>query len=211
MKIHRHSLFRAALSALALSLAMLCQSSPAQAEPDAGESFFRWTVRREPRVMDTVRIALKHFRVHPEALQSLRGDSRARALLPILTGGYRFDDGKGTSAQAVTVSNPTNTDANTASRGQSVSAGLVWDLRELAFNPAQVQVYGLVGIQQDIMQEVVRTYFLRRQLQARLALRPPQDPLARVTLELRIEEYGAMLDAMTGDWFSTRALAKIDE
>jgi hypothetical protein len=183
---------------------MTLTGTPALAQEPEGEAAYRAHVKREPRVMDCVRVALRHFRVHPETLDSLRASARARALLPILTGGYRLDDARGVSAQAVTITNPTLTDANTANRVHSISAGAVWDLRELAFNPAQVQVYGLVGIQQDVMLEVVRTYYLRRQLQVRLFLKPPQDPLARATLELRVEEYAAMLDAMTGGFFSDR-------
>jgi hypothetical protein len=62
-------------------------------------------------------------------------------------------------------------------------------------------------MQRDITLEVVRTYYLRRQLQIRLALKPPADPLAVAMLELRIEEYTGILNAMTGGSFSRVANA----
>jgi hypothetical protein len=43
---------------------------------------------------------------------------------------------------------------------------------------------------------------MRRQLQIRLALKPPQDMVIRVMLDLRVAEYSAILDGMTGGWFS---------
>jgi hypothetical protein len=85
------------------------------------------------------------------------------------------------------------------------SIGGVWDLRELVFNASEVQVYGLIGVQRDIMLESIRTYYLRRQLMLRMLLRPPEDPLALAALEMRIDEFTAVLDVLTGGWFSEEA------
>jgi hypothetical protein len=92
--------------------------------------------------------------------------------------------------------------------GYTVSMGLSWDLRETVFNPSELQAYALVGIQQDLIQEIVRTYFMRRQMQIRMALRPPSDPVTRAILDLRIAQYGAILDAETGGWFSRASAPK---
>jgi hypothetical protein len=120
----------------------------------------------------------------------------------VLSAGYRLDNSDFSRVLSQMITNPMNINENTDTRTNSVTVGGVWDLRELAFNPSEVQVYGLVGIQRDLILEVTRTYFLRRQLLVRLALRPPADQLARATLDLRVEEYTAILDALTGGWFS---------
>jgi hypothetical protein len=73
------------------------------------------------------------------------------------------------------------------------------------FNPAEVQVYGVIGIQRDLALEVTRTYYLRKQLVLLRKTKPPEDPVSAATLDLRIDEYTALLDALTGGWFS-RAL-----
>jgi hypothetical protein len=186
---------------LALAAVLLASSAPglALAQADANLQAV-WA--REPQVGNTVKAALRNFKVHPEALDQLRSNARTRALLPILAAGYRLDNTDFARTLNQTISMPTNINENTLTRTNSVTLGGVWDLRELAFNPSEVQVYGIVGIQRDLILEVTRTYFLRRQLMTRLAMRPPTDPLAKATLDLRVDEYTAILDALTGGWFT---------
>ena len=76
------------------------------------------------------------------------------------------------------------------------------------FNPAEVQVYGLIGVQRDLMLETVRVYYLRRQLFVRFLTAPPEDPVAREALLLRIDEFTAFLDVLTGGWFSRTTEAR---
>ena len=161
----------------------------------------RQRLSHEPTVAETTRQALRYFRVDPDAFDGLRRAARTRALLPLLAGGYRFDDDQFARAQNQA---PTPLDVNESTQTQvhSATVGAVWDLRELVFNPAEVQVYGLIGVQRDLMLEVTRTYYLRRQLMLRLMLRAPEDPLARAALELRIEEFTSILDVLTDGWFS---------
>ncbi|MCB9645924.1 MAG: hypothetical protein H6730_04900 [Deltaproteobacteria bacterium] len=87
----------------------------------------------------------------------------------------------------------------------ALSVGAVWDFRELVFNPAEVQVFGLIGVQRDIMLEATRTYYLRKQLVLRKVYKPPEDPMALAALDMRIDEFTALLDVLTGGWFSQQA------
>jgi hypothetical protein len=156
---------------------------------------------REPQARQTVEAALRYFRVHPEAIDGLRAASRARGAVPLIAGGYRYDQGEsGRSFEQQMFQPNTQTEA-TGSRTHSVTAGAIWDLRELVFNPAEVQAYGVVGVQRDVILEITRTFFMRRQLIVRLMLRPPEDEVARLTLQLRIEELTSLLDTMTGGWY----------
>lgn len=177
---------------LALALAS-ASAGEARAQPPGGA--------REPPVSAVVAEALRYFRVNPEAVDSVRSSSRWRALMPLVAGGFRYDDDK-FARNEVQAPSPLTSDESTNRRINSFSVGAVWDLREAVFNPAEVQAYGLIGIQRDIMLEVTRNYYLRRQLMLLRTQKPPEDPVTLATLDLRIEEFTALLDVYTGGWFS---------
>jgi len=160
----------------------------------------------EPKVDVVVRKALAYFRVEPKVMDSLRTKARVRGLLPNLAVGYRFDQDEYAS---VSSQQPTPLEQKEDNKTfmNAVTVGAVWDLRQLVFNPAEIQVYGMIGVQRDLMLEVTRVYFLRRQLNLRQLLRPPEDPIAREALQLRIDEFTSLLDVLTGGWFS-QAIAK---
>jgi hypothetical protein len=170
----------------------------------------RDTFAHEPTPGEVLTEAMLYFRVHPNIADSLRASTHYRALFPVLSAVGSYNNYGEASAQSVTITNPQNTFVNDFNQTYNIQAGAAWDLRELEFNPSELQVYALVGYQQDLIQEITRTYFMRRQLQIRLALRPPQDLVTREILDLRVAEYTAILDAMTGGWF-VRSIAEATE
>lgn len=173
----------------------------ARATPSPEVQQVRRRLLHEPTARQTVEAALRYFRVHPDAVDGLRAAARARGAVPLVAGGYRYDQADtGRSFEQQMFQPNTQTEA-VGSRTHSVTAGAIWDLRELVFNPAEVQAYGVVGVQRDVILEVTRTFYMRRQLLVRLMLRPPEDDVARLTLQLRIEELTSLLDTMTGGWF----------
>lgn len=174
----------------------------AQAQATMTVEQARAQLQHEPSVAETVDEALRYFRVDPDSFDGLRASARTRALLPLLAGGFRFDDSDVATAFEQMIFQPNTQESASNTRVYTFSVGGVWDLRELVFNSAEVQVYGLIGVQRDIMLEAIRTYYLRRQLLLRLLLRPPEDPLAYAALEMRVEEFTAILDVLTGRWFS---------
>lgn len=164
----------------------------------------RSTRAEEPTAAETITAALEYFRVDPERFDSLRAKARARAFLPIVAGGYRYDGDKYVRREEQAPTPQTN-DESTSRALNAYSVGAVWDLRDLVFSAGELQVYGIVGVQRDVMLEVTRTYYLRQQLLLRRDLEPPEDAMARRSLDLRIEELTSTLDVMTGGWFSTSA------
>lgn len=167
--------------------------------------------QNDPPVAAVVAEALRYFRVNPEAIRSLRTAANARALVPVVAGGFRYEDDKFARFEEQMITDPRQTNEDTNRKNNAVSVGAVWDLRELVFNPGEVQIYGLVGIQRDLMLEVTRTYFLRKQLVLLRTQKPPTDPVTLGTLELRIQEYDAILDVMTGGWFSKALAGEVRE
>ena len=196
-----------ALSGAALLPSLAAPSLVAAQTPEQLEDA-RAELSHEPSVQETMTQAMNYFRVDPDSYYSLRSRARTRGLLPMFAAGYRYDDDTYSRAQAQTPT-PVNTAEESQNRSHAFNVGALWDLRELAFNGAEVEVYGVVALQRDILLEVTRTYFLRRQLQLRLMLRPPTDTLARAALELRVQEYTALLDALTDNWFSRQLEARL--
>lgn len=189
------------ISLLLLGLAMLAPGTAfAQRGADAiarAQAQFA----KEPSVAKVVDVALRYFRVHPEVLDNLRSAAHTRGLLPLLATGVRFDDERYARFEEQRPV-PLFIDENTDLNNTSASVGAVWDLGQLVFNPAEVQVFGLIGVQRDIMLEATRTYYLRKQLVLRKLYKPPQDPMAKAALDMRIDEFTSLLDVLTGGWFS---------
>ncbi len=187
----------------ALTLFAALSTLPAMAEAQSADALAKARAKfaKEPAVAEVVDVAMRYFRVHPEVLDDLRKKAKLRALLPLLATGYRRDVDSFDRLEAQTPV-PVNIQENTGFTGNAISVGAVWDLRELVFNPAEVQVFGLIGVQRDIMLEATRTYYLRKQLVLRKLYKPPQDPMAQAALDMRIDEFTALLNVLTGGWFS---------
>lgn len=187
-----------------LALLALAAATPAQAQSQDALAKAQARFAKEPAVADVVDVALRYFRVHPEVLDSLRSKAKTRALLPLLAAGYRRDiDDYTRRVEQNPV--PVNITEVSGTGKHALSVGAVWDFRELVFNPAEVQVFGLIGVQRDIMLEATRTYYLRKQLVLRKLYKPPEDPMALAALDMRIDEFTALLDVLTGGWFSQQA------
>lgn len=181
----------------------------AEAQSSDAVAAARAQLRHEPTVAETVRECLRYFRVDPGNFDGLRSAAKARAVLPTLAGGFAYTDDRFARLEdTLPGGGPTVSQRNDENWNQTqaqFTIGAIWDLREFVFNPSEVQVYGLIGVQRDLMLEVTRTYYLRRQLMLRLMLRPPEDPLAYAALEMRVDEFSAILDVLTDGWFSEEA------
>ncbi|MEE2904062.1 MAG: hypothetical protein VYC39_17175 [Myxococcota bacterium] len=186
---------------MAICLGTSIFAPTASANEEARISSAKAKLDAEPKVDAVVRKALAYFRVQPSVMDSLRTKARVRGILPNLAVGYRFDRDDYTAASTQSPTPLDQTETNKTYMN-AMTVGAVWDLRQLIFNPAEIQVYGLIGVQRDLMLEVTRIYFLRRQLYLRKILRPPEDPIAREALQLRIDEFTSLLDVLTGGWFS---------
>ena len=186
----------------AVALGSVLSAAPAAADVDADIAKARAKLAKEPPVDEVVRKALEYFRVQPEAMDSLRSKARLRGLLPLIAAGYANSDDRFVRFEEQKTFEPHTEDEENNRKSQSFTVGAIWDLRQLVFNPSEVQVFGLLGVQRDMMLEVTRVYFLRRQLYLRMLLRPPEDPIAKEALQLRIDEFTSLLDVLTGGWFS---------
>ncbi len=157
----------------------------------------------EPPIEAVQAAALQHFGVHPDRLAGLKTATAWKAAIPTLevSGGAT-----GANIDDTTVLDEYDPTKPWVTRGATGSAlelrtTLAWDLPRIAFNPEELDVAGLAGVQKDVIVRVTQVYFARRRAQLALLSSPAKDPLKRLNQEMRVEELTAVLSGLTGGWF----------
>jgi hypothetical protein len=158
----------------------------------------------EPSVRAVQEAAARWVGADPARLESWRSRVRKAPWLPqIRTRVVRgFEDDLLTNASGQT---------RVVDDDLTVEVRLQWDLDRLVFDRAELQVSResalLAELRQDVVAEATRLYFQRRRLQVDQILDPLPVGRARVERELRLAELTALLDGLTGGFFS-RALRR---
>lgn len=168
--------------------------------------------KHEPSLRQLQKAALKFFMVNPKRIHSLRRKAANKAWLPVVQAGFTGNmlhfERNLEVAQYRSAYNFPWEEENQIDRGYQFSARATWNLPQLVFNAEELDVASLVGIQDGVLKEVTRLYFIRRRLQINLLLSPPKDAKTKVMLDLRLQELTGLLDAMTNGYLS-KALAKV--
>jgi hypothetical protein len=157
----------------------------------------------EPTVEEAIDEAMDHFGLGTDRIASLRRRANLSALLPQVEAATRSNSSDLTLDRFDFVTLPDQIAAQDLGEGSvteyQISAG--WDLSQLAFNPSSLDINSMVTLHQDLAEEVISAYFLRRRLMLSLAMNPPDDPVTRASLEMRLQQATATLNALTGDLF----------
>lgn len=157
----------------------------------------------EPTVEEAIEEAMDHFGLGTDRIASLRRRANLSALLPQVEASTRSNTSDLTLDRYDFVTLPDQIAAQDLGEGSvteyQVSAG--WDLSQLAFNPSSLDINSMVTLHQDLAEEVISAYYLRRRLMLSLAMNPPDDPVTRASLEMRLQQATATLNALTGDLF----------
>jgi hypothetical protein len=164
--------------------------------------------RLEPDVRECQAASLRAARLETTTIDSARSRASLKALAPEVevSGGFtRSTLDEDTINQEYDQNSPW---ILKASGGDSweVRGEVTWNFPELVFNAEELDAAGLVTLQEARLREVTRVYFERRR--AILALATATDPNVRALEELRVEELGAHLDALTGGWFTQESLRR---
>ena len=188
------------------ALCLLLLSLPAVADVDADVTALK---AREPAIEAVQAAALQNFGVHPERVAGMRTATAWKAAIPTFevsggATGANIDD-----TTVLDEYDPTKPWVTRGARGSALElrTTLAWDLPRIAFNPEELDVAGLAGVQKDVIVRVTQVYFARRRAQLALLSSPSKDPLKRMNQEMRVEELTAVLAGLTGGWF-TQELAK---
>jgi len=162
---------------------------------------------QEPTIAQVQQVAIRYAEVHPEKIALWRKQARLRALVPTLsvTGDTNLTDFRHWDA------GPNPDVLLTGKRDIDWTASMSWDLGDMIYSADQTSIDVrsklMVQLRDDIVDEVTRTYFERRRVQLALLTNPPKDQEKRMEKELRVEELTALIDGLTGGWFS-RQLAQ---
>jgi hypothetical protein len=100
----------------------------------------------------------------------------------------------------------------TEDRDTGVDLSINWELGDLIWNDDQTSIDVrsklMVQLRNDIVDEVTRLYFERRRIQVTLLARPQDDSQQILEQELRVQELTALIDGLTGGYFSKRTEIK---
>lgn len=180
------------------------------ADADARISRALASLNREPAIGLVQTRALRYFALHPDKIAELRAQASDRHAAPELRVAYtaQINDtnedyvGSGAALAGQRASN------DTSGLGHIATAELTWDFPKFVFDPSVLDTYDLTHAQIDLIKDITRIYFERREKLVTLLVEPPTEVQALARLRAEIDERTALLDAMTGGWFG-RALTAL--
>lgn len=160
----------------------------------------------EPSINEVQQAAIKYAEVEPGKIMRWRKQATKKAFLPQLSLSVDSDTGDlwhwetGSSAKS---------EDDILRKGRSSvdwSVTCKWDLAELIWNSDQTSIDVrsrlMVELRNDILDEVTRVYFERMRVKTELEGLAIEERNKRQIKELRVAELTALLDAMTGSYFS---------
>ena len=158
----------------------------------------------EPTMADVREAAIRYAEVQPDKIRRWRRQAALQALLPSVDVGV--DYGRSRDLRVDEGSFPNFQLIKTADKDDGFDVSVKWDLGELIWNQDQtaidVRSKLMVQLRDDIVDDATRTYFERRRIQVALLTEPVRDAKARLEQELRLQELTALLDGLTGGYFS---------
>ncbi|MCM8780368.1 MAG: hypothetical protein NC908_00370 [Candidatus Omnitrophica bacterium] len=171
-------------------------------------------IKGEPGIREVHQAAIEYAEVSPEKIKQWRRQAAKRALLPRLSIDMDYDKNK-TISNSIWGTYGTNCnpgkyfvgpDDTTNYRNRNWSISLTWELGDLIWSDDQTNIDVrsrlMVQLRDDILDEVTKIYFERLRIKMELLNLPFQDKNKRCEKELKIQELTAMLDALTGGYFS---------
>ena len=185
-----------------LTILALCVSAPAFSQNYGAPA----SAEYEPTIEEAIEAATARFHVRVADMNRHRRRVGLSALMPQVDVSYRTNDSTLDLDHFDRLNFPgedaASIDDGSASVNEiQVNAG--WDLSRVVFNPLVLDVTAMVGLYDEIAEEVINVYYLRQRLILSARSNPPEDPGTRQTLELRIAQATATLNALTGGIFPT--------
>lgn len=158
----------------------------------------------EPSIGQVREAAIRYAEVYPEKILRWRRQAALRALLPQVDVGWDHDRSR--DAHYDEGSFPNFQVIETEDRNAGFDFSITWELSDLIWSTNQTSIDVrsklMVELRDDIVDQVIRSYFERRRMQVALLTDPPADPQKLMEKELRVQELTAVLDGLTGGYFS---------
>lgn len=147
----------------------------------------------EPSVQEVQKRAIEYSETSNKKIMDWRRRASVKAMLPKLTLGY--DNNVYGSYNGNFAIGPNSWDVNVS-----------WDLSELVYNNDQTAIDArsklMVQLRNDILSEATSLFFERRRLQVELLTKKSLSEQERLDKGLRISELTALLDRLTGGFYS---------
>lgn len=162
--------------------------------------------KKEPNAREIQEYALKYALAEPSRIDNWLHRARIAPSLPSLSvsAGRGVDNDESVREKigdASVVSKKDSSDFN-------LNVKLEWKFADLVFNQNELRVaresFRMSVIRERILTDVTKAYIERRRAQLKSVSTPTMQSLERAELELRIEELDAILDGLTGGWFSEK-------
>jgi hypothetical protein len=162
----------------------------------------------EPTIAEVRDATIRYAEVHPDKIRRWRRRATLQALLPTVQVDLDRDKKLSITSRGSTTDPATDRFLTYEDPSRSLDVSVSWDLGELIWNPdhtsIDVRSKLMVQLRDDLVDEVTRTYFERRRLQVLSLTHPPGDAQKLLEQELRIQELTALMDGLTGGYFSER-------
>ena len=158
----------------------------------------------EPTIAQVREAAIRYAEVHPNKIRNWRRQAALQALLPTVDVGLDHDSSRNVHVDEGSF--PNFQILETQDRDLGLDLSVKWDLGELIWNNDQTSIDVrsklMAQLRDDVVDQVTRTYFERRRLQVKLLTDPPPEQHPLLEKELRLQELTALLDGLTGGYFS---------
>lgn len=147
----------------------------------------------EPTVQEVQKKAIEYSETSNKKIMDWRRRANVKAMMPKLTFGY--DNNVYGSYNGCFAVGPNSWDVNVS-----------WDLAELVYNNEQTSIDTrsklMVQLRNDILAEVTSLFFERRRLQVELMANKALSEQEKMDKKLRVLELTALLDRLTGGFYS---------
>jgi photosystem II stability/assembly factor-like uncharacterized protein len=164
--------------------------------------------RHEPGILELQEAAVRYAEVHPEKILAWRRGAAVRAWMPELVVGQDRGRDVNVDIDRGGTGDPDQFIIGPPEEDRSLSVDLRWDLADLVWNADQTSIDNrsklMVQLRDDLLTQLNQLYFARRRLQVESLLAPDVDVKTELERRLRIDEYTAGIDALTGGALSRR-------
>lgn len=161
----------------------------------------------EPTIGQVREAAIRYAEVHPDKIQTWRKQASLKALLPHVNLG--IDHGRSNNIHVDEGTFPHFQVIETRDHDAGVDFSVTWELADLIWNNEQTSIDTrsklMVELRDEIVDQVTRFYFERRRLQVGLMTQLPAENEVLLEKHLRIQELTALIDGLTGGYFSANS------
>jgi len=158
----------------------------------------------EPDIHAVQQAAIKYAEVEPEKIKEWRKKAKMKAILPRLTVG--IDKSESTNYEIYTSATTKYVYEGPYDKSDGWDVSLSWELSDLIWSEAQTSIDVrsrlMVELRDDILDEVTKLYFERLRVKMEFDSLSIEDRKKRFEKELKLRELAAILDGLTGGYFS---------